>query len=339
MIRFQRLVVLVGLAALALAPVRAATAGTGDPQAGPTSKPDSQSTLVPGLTVVAPKKTHQSSVPIPVLRDFVKAHGAPSHIGQLARWQQDVCPTTVGLPPEFNAFVTQHVKDVAASVGAPTKLKGKCDTNIEIVFTTHPQTFIDSIRNKAPVLLGFHYPAQLKRLTTFSHPIQAWYATATEGPAPPAGALLAAGGGKDDGGSINSFLSQQSGGGLVLDDSNGQAPGGSGGSRFTVKRSSQFMVVTIVADSNKASDHQIGAIADYVALLALSQTKVVDDCSPLPSITNLMSPTCDEASKTEALSEGDIAYLKALYATNLSNALWVQQGDIVDRMRESDEKH
>jgi hypothetical protein len=324
----------IGVATVALAPLRAV--GADDPQTDQKPDPGASSTQLQGFTVVAPKKLNLKAVPIPVLRDFVKAHGAPTHIGQLARWIDDVCPTTVGLSPEFNAFIAQRVNAVAASVGAPVKLIGPCDANIQIIFTTEPQQLLDSLREKSPALLGYHYPSQAKRIATVTHPIQAWYATATEGLAAPSGALAA--GGHQADASFQRYLANRVGGGLALDAPSGQPPGGVAGGHFGSRLESEFAVITIVGDANKAAGYKIDSIADYIALLALSQTEALDDCGSLLSITNLMSTACDAASRPEAMTDGDLAYLKALYATDLSNKLWVQQGDIVDRMKDADAK-
>jgi len=284
------------------------------------SQPDkastgSSATVVPGVTVVAPKSPQATPVPLPVIQNFVRSHGATTRIGQLAKWHDDVCPTTIGLPPAFNAFVSQRVTEVAANVGAPVKADGRCTTNIAIIFSPEPQKLLDHIRQKHWVLLGFHYPAQLKRIATFNHPIQAWYATGTEG----SGGNIAVPG---------------SGGGLALDDSCCATPGGVAGSHFSVGLNSQFLSVVIVADANKVADYKIGAIADYVALLALTHANSLDACGEMASIIDLMSPTCAAASKPDAMTDGDIAYLKALYATNLSNVLWVEQDSIADRMQQ-----
>ena len=58
-------------------------------------------------------------------------------------------------------------------------------------------------------------------------------------------------------------------------------------------------------------------------------------CGALPSITDLLAATCEATARSEKLTDEDFAYLKALYATNPSNALWVQQANITERMRNS----
>ena len=132
---------LIGLVGLALSAGSAALADDKTPQKGP-------ATPLTGVTVVAPHRDAAAPAALPMIRDFVKAHGAPSQIGQLARWTQNICPVTACLPPAFNAFVTRRVREIAAEVGAPVKAGEQCQTNIEIIFTSEPQKFVDGLRDK-----------------------------------------------------------------------------------------------------------------------------------------------------------------------------------------------
>jgi hypothetical protein len=70
---------------------------------------------------------------------------------------------------------------------------------------------------------------------------------------------------------------------------------------------SEFFHVVVVADLNKLAGYAIGSLADYIAMLALSQTDAFDACQELPSITNLMSVGCDTSRKTNAISDNDQA--------------------------------
>jgi hypothetical protein len=276
-------------------------------------------TTVPGVTVIAPKPFDAKAVPPAVLQDFVKSHSAPTRLGQLARWREPVCPTTVGLPPEFNAYVTERVKAVAANIGAPTRAPA-CRTNVEIIFTTQPQALLDSLRQKAPQLLGFHYPAQLRRLATVRHPIQAWYATATRGSGNNS-EFTAAGAGQDP--SSEAFL----------DDSCCPTPGGSAGSRLTAGVASELAAVVVVVDPSQLRDAPIGAIADQVAMMTLAEVDAETACGEIPSILDLTAATCAAPTRPEAITAADLAYLKALYKANLSQLIWAERDSIIDRMR------
>jgi hypothetical protein len=75
--------------------------------------------------------------------------------------------------------------------------------------------------------------------------------------------------------------------------------------------SSALYNVVIVADTSKLLGRDATTLADYIAMLALSQVQQPDSCQDLPSILNLLLPDCSRTSN--ALTSGDVAYLRALY--------------------------
>jgi hypothetical protein len=295
------------------------------PAAGRAQSPGASATVVPGVTVQGRKPQAAPSIPTPQQRAFVESHAAPSRIGQMTRWSQPVCPTTFGLSAEMNAFVSQRVKDVAAEVGAPS---GTCQSDVVIVFTSQPQALLDSVRRRAPVLLGFHYPAQAKRIATVAHPIQAWYVTAT---ASDAGGHGLGGAGT---GLLQGALSAVGGPGRggVLDDGCCGAPGGCAGSHFTVCLSSEFVAAVVVVNRDEVAGMSIGSVADYVSMLVLSRVDLNQGCSQPDSITNLLAAACPQAARPTALTDTDLAYLKALYAIDMARLMWVQRGSVADLM-------
>jgi hypothetical protein len=287
--------------------------------------------------------------PEKVIAGFVKSYAAPSiHSDKIPKWAQGICPIAEGLSPSLNLGVPALLKQLAAQVGAPVG-KEPCNTNVEIIFTRTPQAVLDDIAKNHEDLLGYHDVAQIKRISTMTHPIQAWYATAT----------------RDNNGLLRSdsaqenplcVVAQQQ---LSQDFADAEAKstrtGGvaamppsypndlnkvslyCGGVAVTGNRlndglKSEFNYVTVVVDVSKLGELGIKPVANYVAMLALSQTQAFETCQPLASITNLMTPGCDATFKPNTLSSNDIAYLKALYKMNPDNMLAGQQSDIAHQM-------
>src|ERR1700722_18281279 len=116
------------------------------------------------------------------IHQFVQSHGKPSTlIGQIGRWRENVCPLVTGLQAAAAEVVSHQIEKVARSVGAPTVKSGKkCSVNVEVVFTGDPQALVDHIAaTKYRPLLGYYRETELKQVTTFNHPVQAWYMTGT----------------------------------------------------------------------------------------------------------------------------------------------------------------
>jgi hypothetical protein len=261
---------------------------------------------------------------------FVQAFAAPARMtGKLARWEDGVCPVTVGLKPKFTDFISQRVRDVGAQVGAPVNPQKSCTANIEIVFTTAPQALLDNVRKHHAEYLGYvDNSAQKAALATVTRPIQAWYTTQTKDLRGQAEIDSPRNGGVHlvipDPFTANAFI--------TLDMPHAHARSVSGG-RLDDGLHSAFYHIIIIADPNKLLDHEIGSLADYIAMLALTQLASLDTCQQLPSIVNLLAAGC--ASPAMALTDSDLGYLKGLYHMRAAGKLSVQQDEISYQMQQT----
>jgi hypothetical protein len=273
---------------------------------------------------------------------FVASHSAPgTRTNQIGRWHEPVCPLVTRLPAAQD-LITRNILDVAQSVGAPTASVGrKCPITVEIVFTHDPQTLLNHIAKSYRPLLGLYPSSQVKQMTTFSRPIQAWYETGTRSmnalPAASHGNAVATGFAaltelpEQHGGSIVDMPIQS---GLQIDSdatAMGRQPSGVGGSYLDSDVSSEFIHALIIADSAQLASYSLQSIADYLALLSLTRMAQLDQCAPLPSITDLLASGCTAPVAT-SLTAADRAYLKSLYAADLQKNLDIERADIHDRM-------
>jgi hypothetical protein len=87
----------------------------------------------------------------------------------------------------------------------------------------------------------------------------------------------------------------------------------------------------ILIDSRQVNRHSLSAIADYVAMLALTRS-TLGGCNELPSVIDLLSPDCGARPPPEGITSADEAYLKALYSSNLEMNVSLERGEIHDRM-------
>jgi hypothetical protein len=91
-------------------------------------------------------------------------------------------------------------------------------------------------------------------------------------------------------------------------------------------------VVILFVDTTKVAGEPIGPIADYLSMLALSVVQTPDNCDPLPSILDMMSPSCGAREKPTAVTAGDLAFLKALYYRNTGLGRSLTRYEIQDNM-------
>ena len=273
------------------------------------------------------------------IESFIFSHATATRMtGKLARWKTGICPLTTGLGPKFATYMSQRIRDVAASVGAPVDKDPACKTNIRIIFTTTPQALLDTIRKNSPSYLGYaDNRQQYDRLATVTHAIQSWYVTATG----------------DVGGHPEVDNPRPAGVSLDMPSMPGTGPGGIDslpqgavtmnmpgasikqvtGNRLGDGLSSEFYMVTIVAEPAKLADFEMGTLADYIAMLALSQPGSLDGCEALPSITYLLSPGCNTIARS--ITDGDLAYLRGLYKMSPAGSLQVQRAEVRYQMEQT----
>lgn len=102
----------------------------------------------------------------------------------------------------------------------------------------------------------------------------------------------------------------------------GTTPPGRLESRLATGLSSLLISVFIIVDTRGIAGYEVGSIADYLAMLILSQTASTDVCGQLPSILDLMSSNCEEGrEKPTAMTAGDLAFLRALYLADMQEPL------------------
>jgi hypothetical protein len=262
---------------------------------------------------------------------FVGAFATPTHMtGKMARWETGICPLTVGQQPAFTKFVTDRVKEVAAKVGAPVNNAASCAPNIDIVFSRIPQELLDNIRGHQPDYLGYaESNAELEKRAKMTRPVQAWYATQTQDRQ--GRNRIDSGMRLGEGSAVACTACGRGGPTDYLADATYAKVSGN---RINDEVKSSFYHVVIVADINGLKGYEAGPMADYIALLALTQLNSLDVCQPLSSVENMLAKGCE--AKTGALTQADLAYLHGVYKMSPDRmSVSTQKSEIADRMSEA----
>jgi hypothetical protein len=290
-------------------------------------------------------KVQAAPIPDAAVSGFVRTFTAPSALsGKIPRWFSGICVKTQGLPKELSDAVTKRILEVADQVGAPVQQQ-PCALNTVVIFDADPQNVMDDIAAHHDELLGPHDPAQTKALATVRFPIQAWYATETQ---------------DNNGVTVADSNTNQPAMCESIDDNTMQASGNlQGGLKFNQSRYNQVIderqrycgrrvvtgsrvrdgvlsrlaAVTVVASMDTVRFHELSAVADYLALVILSQTKAFETCEKMETVANLLVPRCDLDNRIKGLMPGDVAYLKALYKADAGGTLVAQQAAIAGEMK------
>ncbi len=307
------------VSALSCAAWLASSAALAQPVSAPAAKdapPGPQSTV----TVRAPpspKVIQEQSY------RFVQSYAATPNpnVEQFGRWSDPVCVLVLGLPlADQAAKIKARVESMAQALGLPAAHAG-CKVNVEIAFTDKPQSGMDSVAKRLEPLLGYYHLSRTKQLKTVTHPIQAWYVTATKSVAVNTAGLISSG--------IPPayYLHPE-----IVDDPENITPAGCAG-HFTACYKSVFYNVLIVADSKVLDGAKLSLVADDMAMLALSQPRSLDGCNALPSVIDRFAKSpCLGRDPPDGLTPADAAYLSALYSADLEARKPIELGDIAGRM-------
>jgi hypothetical protein len=168
------------------------------------------------------------------------------------------------------------------------------------------------IARRREILVGFYFDAdQLKRLTVVSRPIEARYVTRV----------------RDTTG--RSYLE-------IYDPVPWrERPAGRAGSRLGNDMSAEVVHSLILADANKVANEKIGAVADYIAVLALAKWQGLERCNATPTILNLMAEGCGDP--PEAATAVDLALLSGLYSVDPRELGSQQRATIASAIRKARE--
>jgi secretin/TonB-like protein len=276
----------------------------------------------PDVAVIAPRPPTAQELAGDSLYEFIEHHATTQFaksqgvVGGLARWRggrpETLCPVTLGLDPAYNAFVTARVRAIAEAVGAPVQPDSHCQDNVRIVFTTDPEKTMAAVLKRAGETLHISYPHQTEKQLAVSgeHAVQGWYMTS--------------GGGQ-------SILNKDA---TLLGHVSLRAlwpyaiPSGLHG----VGSLNGIVGVIMVVNTAQVAGYTAGSIADYIAMATLSVVQSPDHCDPLPSILDLMAPSCSNREKPTGITAGDMAFLKALYFHNTGIGPSLSRDDIQSNM-------
>ena len=226
----------------------------------------------------------------------------------------------MGLPDDKSAIIKARIDNVAVAVGLP-KARSGCLANVEIVFTEQPQAIMDNVAKRREQLLGYYHRHDRDRLKTVTHPIQAWYVTATLG------------GGGSDAAAFYGLSGMQSSKDVVDDPDNPPPTSCGDNPHFGVCLTSALRNVFMVVDTKALKGKDLGLLSDYIVMLTLSQPKSLDVCGSLTSVIDLLAKSCTAGRDVpDGLTPGDAAYLTALYSADLEATKAKEQNDIAVRM-------
>lgn len=237
------------------------------------------------------------------IRRFIDAMARAPGADQMSRFDLPVCPQAAGLTPSHNSAIENRLRRVAGAAGIRVAPAG-CAPNVIVVVTRDKSEVIKQLRRVHPGYFPDRTRPEYRRLSA-PGAVAAWH---VEGRLTHRGEELREG-----------FDKQVF---EVTSDPH------HGASRIAVSSHPHFLASVVVVEMNAVSGLSTTQLADYAAMRAFARTDParLKDLEIPTILTALDTPVGEEVPVT--LTQWDLSYLKALYATPINQLAAQQRGDI-----------
>lgn len=233
-------------------------------------------------------------------RDFVNEIGAPPRGTRAARWHRSICISVSNMQPQAAQFVIDRMAartvDLGLQVGEPG-----CRPNVVVLTTTDGAAMADRLVRESGLTFQPDHSATnqggeaLARFRTSTAAVRWW---------PVSMPILV-----DTGDSALTLPGDQPRSVTVRDASR---------LRSNVRYDLGYVIV--VVDLTQTHGAPLGALSDYITMVALAQIDATADITAQPTVLNLFNPA-----GAEGLTDWDLDYLHALYNSPVDRATTTQQ--------------
>jgi hypothetical protein len=233
----------------------------------------------------------------------------------IARWNDEICVGVQNAPPELAQPIIDLISQVALEVGLDVGEPG-CRANVSVIFAADGRAFASYLAEEQPRLFrpwggaggttqGLH---ALEAFKSTNAPVRWWQITMPV----------------DEAGNVAILLPESMYGPPNVRGSN---------SRITNLIRDEVWSAIIIVDAGKLTGITIGQLADYLAMVALTQVDPESDAGAYESILNIFS----SAARPARLTDWDWAYLRAVYSFDQRRMPHAQRSQIVYEMMQAQE--
>jgi hypothetical protein len=216
----------------------------------------------------------------------------------MARFETDICPRALGLPPDYANVIEARIREVARTVGVRIAEAG-CDPNLTLIVAEDGGEAVASLRRTRPLLFAAMTNAEILRLRRSRGPVWNWYSVDPK---------------RSDGGAIEHVTMLSFGDGPPRPASpQAYIASNVSMSRLASPVRLDITLAFIVLEKRALEGLTLAQVGDFSAMLGLSMINYgrVGDLTQ-PSILRLLEAPAAES--VEALTAFDLAYLKGVYA-------------------------
>jgi hypothetical protein len=229
----------------------------------------------------------------------------PVFDGQIGRFEDPLCPATIGLPDNLKQEVLARLKQVAAAASLPVD-SGNCKANLVIIVVDDKKALIRGMRSKKESYLYGIGGEQVKQLANSPGPVAAWQITDVIGAD---GMPL-----RVDGDGIPRLFTT--------------VPP----SRVVQTTRKRIIGGVVVLEQRGLVNVTTRQLADFALVRLLAPMEAKERASPDSSVLSLFNEGVRPEDAPQSLTWWDLAYLKALSDTRSDVVADVQRDEIRNKM-------
>lgn len=236
------------------------------------------------------------------MRDYVRQLMEPGKLGQLSRWNDEVCPGVVGLQPDAAQAMLDRIAMRAVKVGLKVGGPG-CKANVLIVVTNDAEKLTPTFVQQNKKLFGDSFEGGntlgQKALADFKaskKPVRWWHVSQTV---------------TDRGQVLGESVARPGGGGGF---EGAQVARVNNASRVSASTHQEFNRIVAIVDTSKTNGASFAAVADYIALIALTQVQADVDAAGYDSILNVFEGPVGGDEPLKGWTAWDSAFVDGLYS-------------------------
>jgi hypothetical protein len=237
--------------------------------------------------------------------DYIDNVLPPMFDAQIGRFEDPLCPATVGLPDKLESEVMTRIGQVARAANIPLNAR-KCTPNLMIIIVDDKKALIEGMKKKKDTYLYGLGPGEVKKLENGPGPVAAWQITDVIGAD---GMPL-----RFDGSGFPRLFTT--------------VPP----SRITDTTRKRILAGMVVLEQRGLVNVTTRQLADYALVRLLAPIETKDRSAPDSSVLSLFNPGVDPTIAPQSVTWCDLAFLKALSSTRSDVVAHVQRHEIRDKM-------
>ena len=258
------------------------------------SGPDSSTIVVQGV-----RNQRQAAT------EYIDKVLPPSFEAQFGRFEEPLCPDTVGLPVNLRGEVLSRIRRVVTAAGMRLGAEG-CTANLLIVVVDDKKVLIEGMRRKKEAYLYGLGGAELKRIENATGPVAAWQISDVIGAD---GMPLRV----DGDGFPRLFTTNPP-------------------SRLLNTTRKRLLGAVVVVEQHGLVDVSTRQLADFALVRGVTPIEPRGRAAPSSSVLSLFDGGLRPTDAPQGLTYWDLAFLKALSATRSDIVTDLQRNEIRNKM-------